>query len=271
MAAAVSLRADSLSGGLPTSWNPNFLYSLPSYVPGAYYWNDDSGDGHQANVGWCLVGGPQCGMNNAPGYMAYESSAGAAPANMYFTSFGSRFTATLQVTMNDQKGGANGIDYFGYYLTDATGSLIINPTLIFSSTAANGKSYATPFTIAPGQNYGFFMENIQGVGTPLETDYFYYMDSADNTADGSMPADSLQHFAVFSNGATYYLGGVDANACEGSFQPGNSPCVPSAEFDFNDFLVEINPAAAAPEPGSAPLFMAALFMAGVWTRRRLSR
>ena len=262
------MRSDTLNGAAPTSWNANYLYGLPTYVAGVYYWNNNSGDGPQANVGWCLVGGAQCGMQNPPGYLPYYSSGGSAPADMYFTSSGSGSTVTLRLTLTDQKGqNGNGIDEFGIYLTDATGHTISDPTVIFSSTDTPGSKSAA-VTLAAGQNYGFFIENVQGVGTSNETRYFYYMDSTDNTATGSMPADSMQHFAVFSDGATYYIGAVDGDACQGPFHAGTSPCIPASEFDFNDFIVQVNP---APEPASTMMVGAGLLLLGAIVRRGVRR
>ena len=269
MSVATSVRGDTLSGAVPSGWNANLLYTLPSYVPGVYYWNNDSGDGHQANIGWCLVGGAQCGMQHPPGYLPYYLASGLAPANMQFISGGNSFTATLQLTLTDQKGGANGINLFGFYETDASGIPITNPTVIFTSNDANGNQYSAPaVTLSPGQNYGFFAENIQGFGTPYETEYTFYMNAADNVATGSMPADHLQHFAVFGSGTTYYLGVVDADACQGIFQPTTSPCVPASLFDFNDFVVRIDTtAAAAPEPGTVTLLGGALLLVIGFRRR----
>ncbi len=70
-----------------------------------------------------------------------------------------------------------------------------------------------------GQNYGFFIENVQGFGTAFQTEYIYYMNSAVNLGTGAMPVDNTQHFAIFSSGSNYYLGATDADACQGSYQP----------------------------------------------------
>lgn len=263
---APSIRPDTLNGGTPTSWNPNYLYNLPTYIPGLYYWNNNSGDGAQDNIGWCLVGSASCGLQNPPGPIAYYSINGNGPANMYFTSDGSPRYATLQLTMTDQKGIGNGTDLFGFYQTDATGTTILNPTVIFTSNDAIGTTYTwPPSALTAGENYAFFIENIQGIGTSNVTYYIYYMNSSLNTATGSMGPDNLQHFAVFSSGTTYYIGSVDGDSCHGNFQPGTSPCLPASQFDFNDFTVELS--TSAPEPDSAILSGAGL-LGGFLIRRR---
>jgi hypothetical protein len=270
---------DTLNGGTATNWNANYLYSLPSYMPGLYYWNNNSGDGNQSNIGWCLVGGAQCGMQNAPGYMPYYSNGVVSdPGNMYFTSSGNPISMRVQLTLTDQRGGRNGIDLFGYYRTDSAGQAILDPTVIFTSNDAIGNTYTAPaLTFAAGENYGFFIENVQGLGTAFVTYYIYYMNSAMNTATGSMPAGNAQHFAVFSSGTTYYVGMVDTSACQGTFQPESSPCMQSAQFDFNDLIIELdttsglrpNVTAVAPEPGSAALLAGGLL--GIGTVLRLRR
>ncbi len=289
---APSAFSDTLNGGTLTTWNPNRLYSLSSYVPGLYYWNNGSGDGPEANIGWCIVGSSQCGSQsvpgyNPPGYMPYYSNGGlGAPSNMYFTSNGSPAQVTLQVALTSQKGGTVGVDFFGYYLTDSTGSTVSNPTAFYTSNNPTGTSFTIP-AMAAGQNYGFFIENVQGFGTAFQTEYIYYMNSASNLGTGTMPVDNTQHFAVFSNGGTYYLGAKDADACAGAYQPGSSPCVPYSEFDFNDIVIELNTStqppishmllagttdlSQTPEPGSASLFAVGLIGAAALIRRRTSR
>lgn len=263
---------DALSGGTPTSWNPNLLYSLPAYVPGAYYWNNASGDGPQANIGWCMVGGAQCGTGNpagytAPGYMPFYDGPSGAPSNMFFTSSGNPETVTLQVALTTQKGGVAGIDFLGYYLTDSTGSTISNPSAFFNANNPGGTTFTMP-ALRVGQNYGFFIENVQGFGTAFQTEYIYYMNSALNVGTGSMPVDNTQHFAIFTDGTTYYIGATDGDACQGNYRPGSSPCEPASQFDFNDMVIQVN---STPEPASTGLFAVGLIVAGALIRRKMVR
>ena len=243
--------ADTLNGAVLVNWNPNYLYGGPSYVPGLYYWNNDSGDGTNANVGWCLVGSGQCAMKNAPGHISfYATPSLTAPADMYFTSTGQAIQLTLDLSLTAEKG-SGGLDFFGYYLTDSTGTQIGNPTVVFNSNQASGTT-ALLASLSPGQNYGFFIENIQGYGTTAQqTSYSFYMNSSDNSSTGFMAAGNLQHFAIFQNGATYYLGTVDATACSGSFTVDNSPCISSSQFDYNDMVVQLSSVVHQPEVGPA--------------------
>lgn len=273
-AGASAIRADTLEGGTLTSWNPNFLYSQPTYVPGLYYWNNNSGDGSEDNIGWCLIGSSQCGMPNPPGDIRYYSSSLAAPANMYFLSAGGSLSATIELTLTDQKGLGHGTDLFGFYLTNATGSTIVDPTVIFTSNDASGTVYDWPAgTLPAGQNYGFFIENIQGAGTANASSFTFYTNSALNVATGSESADNLQHFAIFNSGSTYYIGAVDTDACQGNFHAGTNACNPASDFDYNDFVVELvdaPSAGAAPEPASAVLLVCGLLAIALWARRRIA-
>ncbi len=263
---SMPVKSDVLEGASQTSWDPNKLYNQPGYVPGLYYWNNSSGDGSQANIGWCLTGSSQCGMSNPPGLLPYYSVAGSAPSNMYFTSVGGMTNSSLQLTLTDQKGGGSGVDFFGYYVTDATGTTIGTPTVLFTSTQPNGTSVLLG-SLPAGENYGFFIENVQGFLTPQQSEYTYYMDSAANTSTGVMPADTLQHFAIFSgDGLNYYIGANDADACQGNVQPGTTPCIPQSEFDYNDIVVELSP--TAPEPATFILLGGGLLALAALRRRR---
>ncbi|HZS52983.1 MAG TPA: PEP-CTERM sorting domain-containing protein [Bryobacteraceae bacterium] len=272
----VSARADTLNGAVLINWNPNFLYGGPSYVPGLYYWNNDSGDGTKANIGWCLVGSSQCTLQNTPGRISfYATPFLTAPTNMYFTSSGQALQLTLDLSLTDEKGSGSGTDFFGYYLTDGTGIKISNSTIIFNSNQAVGTTAVLP-SLPAGQNYGFFIENIQGYGTsPQQTTYDFYMNSSANSATGYMPTDQLQHFSIFQNGATYYLGTVDAASCSANFTVTSSPCISSSQFDYNDMVVQVSNltsrsdvVTAVPEPGG--LVVAGIILVALAGRRRFS-
>lgn len=271
--ALVTAHADTLNGAISINWNPNYLYGGSSYIPGLYYWNNNSGDGTEDNIGWCLVGGSECNMKNAPGHIPfYGTSSLATPANLYFSSTnGQRMQVTLDLTLTNQKNSGSGLDFFGYYLTDSAGTQINSPTILFNTNQALGSTALLPALIA-GESYAFFIENIQGYGTSAQqTTYTYYMNSSDNTADGSMSADTLQHFAVFQTGTTFYIGSVDGDSCTGSFTVYNSPCIAASQFDYNDMVVQLSPATAAPEPIPAGLFALGIVALGMAARRRLIR
>ena len=269
-AVGTAAKADTLNGGVLIPWNPNVLYGTPNYIPGLYYWNNNSGDGNQANIGWCLIGGVQCGMQNPPGRIPFYTapSGSSAPADMYFSSAGQTLQLTLDATVTNQKNGGSGADFFGYYLTDSSGMQISNPVILFNSSQALGSTLLLS-GLSSGQNYAFFIDNIQGYGTNApQTTYSFYMNPAANASSGAMPADSMQHFAVFQNGSTFYLGTVDGDACAGMYNVNNSPCILASVFDYNDMVVQISP--VAPEPASAGLFALGIAVAGVLARRRIA-
>jgi hypothetical protein len=270
--------ADSLNGnGSMQNWNPSSLV-VDSNSPGigTPYWNNTSGDGSKENVGWCLAGGGNCTMPaGTPGNIPYYGNGSSSASMMYFTSSGSPLTLTLQTLLTTQTTTAGGYDIFGYYIANGSGSAASASLVpVFNSTTDKVGSTAVIAGLTPGENYGFYIENIQGSGTQYATNYVYFMDSASNTANGSMPADSVQHFAAFTSGnGTYFLGDVDGDACQGSFQPGTSPCVPQNEFDYNNLIVEVNGSGGAntPEPASLLLMGGGLCLLGVGMCRKRAR
>ena len=264
-----ALRADTVTGGRITSLNPNYLDGYGAYVPGLFYWNNDSGDGAKANIGWCLIGGGQCGMPQAPGLLPFYSTSFTAPSTFYFTSSGNSATAVLRASVTDQKGVGNAYDLFGYYLTDSTGAPIAGTAqTMFTSNDPAGANYI--LNIVAGQTYAFFIENIQGPQTPFQTTYWYGMNASFNLASGSMPADPIQHFSVFQQASesNYYIGADDADACLNGFQPGITPCVPANQFDYNDMVVQLQ--TGTPEPAPVALVGGGYLLLAAFLRRRLS-
>jgi hypothetical protein len=167
---------------------------------------------------------------------------------------------------------------FGYYLANSSGTpdvTSLHP--IFKSTVnAAGTNY-TLASLPGGTNYGFYIENIQGANTQFETDYYYFMDSTSNRSffassgwgpngnGGVMPADANQHFVIFQNGTGYNIGVVDADACQGSYKPGVTPCIPQNQFDYQDMLITVN---SVPEPASVALFVSGFALTGLLVRRK---
>ena len=98
-----NLKADILvgPGGAFQPWTSAVLgpASAPTYTsstnPGPY-WNNASGDGPTANIGWCLAGGGNCVIASPPGAIAYyDGSSGAALQKMAFVSTGMPATVSL--------------------------------------------------------------------------------------------------------------------------------------------------------------------------------
>ena len=171
--ATPAAQPDTLTGGQITAWNPNYLNGYPSYVPGLYYWNNSSGDGSQSNIGWCMIGGGTCGMAKAPGPIPFYSVSFTAPSTFYFTSSGLPENLTLRSSVTDQKGVGSPYDVFGYYLANPKGTPLPGSSqVLFSSNDPIGTN--STLNISAGQQYGFFIENIQGPNTPDQTTYWVW-------------------------------------------------------------------------------------------------
>ena len=287
LSGASAAYCDTLNGGGAT-WNDwsssSLVVNQSSPGIGSPYWNNISGDGNSMNIGWCINGGGNCTLANGnPGYEKYFGQAGgAAPLNMYLTSYGNQILS-LQGINTNAIGGVN-TDIFGYYLTDNTGAPILSTMKPIFTTGVNGVGATFNLsTIGGGTNYGFYIENIQGATTANETDYYFFMDSLANTSDlasagmGSngngnvMPADSNQHLVFFQQAnspSSYYIGTMGADACNPpQYQPGMTPCVPANQFDYQDMVIELT-TNAVPEPASLALFGSGLLLTGFLLLRR---
>jgi hypothetical protein len=263
--------ADTLNGGgtwqSAASWTQSQLVidsKTPGGTLGTPYWNNYSGDGSKGNVGWCLTGGSSvCTMSGAPGTaLPYFGNGTAAVANMYFTSSGSPISLTVD-GIHTNETIAEAYDVFGYYVVPTSGS----PTLHALFTTNPGSSPASvgstaSFIVPSGSNYGYYIENIKGGGTPLESDYIFYMNDAFDQ-ELSLGPDGLQHFAVFQNGASYIIGDIDGVGCTN-----NVACVAPVDFDYQDILVT---AVNTPEPTTIGLMGTSLLLLGGFVGRKLRK
>lgn len=261
VAAGVAVNADTINGtGSWQSWTPATTLGTagtPNY--GGPFWNNRSGDGPANNVGWCLVGGGGCSMTTNPGALPYYGNGTSALSDLSFNSGGSGVTLSLAGVFTTQRSSSIGLDYFGYYTLDSSGT-VTSPTILFN--AGDPISTSTSVTVAPNTNYGFYLENIQGLGTSNETDYWFFMNSSRNTTNRGISLTPFQHVAIFSNGANgYYLGLEDSISGIG-------------DSDYNDLVVQMNVSAngGVPEPASAALAgIGLLSCAAFLYRRRLNR
>lgn len=240
-----NLKGDILvgPGGAFQPWTATVLgpETSPTYTSSTHpgpYWNNFSGDGPTANIGWCLVGGGGCVIASPPGAIAYYgTSTGAAVQNMAFVSSGMPATVSLLGQLTNQLGTTtnSGYNVFGWYTIAADGT--ISATALWNSKTDTTGQSAT-FNPGPaGTHYGLFLENIQGSGTNYVATYFWFMNSSsDYSAGTGGPVDGDQHFAVFSGVPGTYIIGVDDT------NNGNE--------DFNNMIVEL---VTAPEPATFAL------------------
>ena len=237
-----SARADTLvgPGGAFQPWTAAVLGTTAHPTNnGTPYWNNLSGDGPTANIGWCMVGTGGCVIASPPGAIAYYgTSTGASVQNMMFQNSGVPVSVSLQGMLTNQTGGANGYDLFGWYELNANGTIGKTTVLWSSQSAAIGATAV--FT--PVGNYGLFVENVQGNG---QGNYFWFMNSSQNSSSGPFAAtsDTRQHFAIFSGTPGQFLvGAEDTNNGDG---------------DYNDMIISVT---NVPEPGTLSLLFAGLLL-----------
>jgi hypothetical protein len=123
------------------------------------------------------------------------------------------------------------------------------------TAAASNIGFTGAGTFAPTTTYGFYMENVQTAGLvpPNQADYFWFMNDSLDYASGAGTIDpGVQHFSVFQSTNSYYLGIEDTPAA-------------TSDFDYNDMIVQIQP---APEPASIALMAGGMGLLGWAIRRR---
>jgi hypothetical protein len=300
---AATAYADTVNGGVWQSWSTSNLYGSPSSgTYQSYYWNNFSADGNsnasmnQANIGWTLATGGTYNnpsltpLANPPGAIPYLSNGnalGSLPAQLNGNPIGNQeaagtdaptsisltstmpMEAYLRDSITGIKGGSPGILYFGYYLANASGSPNISSMVrLFSSADPTGSTGG--IGIAAGQNYGFFVENVQGQGTADQSTFTFFMDAASNTSTGSEAVSGEQHFGLFQQNANdFWIGASGQPDCMvgAGVTPTNSPCADGWAFDYNDFVVELVP---APEPAAIGFVGGALILFSLLFRRRFA-
>jgi hypothetical protein len=240
------VKADTLvgPGGAFQTWTAAVLGPVNAPTYGGPYWNNPSGDGTTANIGWCLVGGGACVIPSPPGAIAmYATPTLQAVSNMSFQNNGVAVEVSLLGMLTNQLGTPqnSGYNVFGWYQINSNGTIGALTPLWNSKTATIGQSAI--FT--PTANYGLYLENIQGNG---QADYFWFMNSTQNTSTGpdKNPADSLQHFAIFSGTpGNFYIGIDDTN---------------NGNRDYNNMIIKLF---NTPEPRSLMLAGVGLLLFGL--------
>jgi hypothetical protein len=244
--------ADSIMGaGSLQSWSPSILGPASNPTFGGPYWNSQSGEGDTGNIGWCLVGSAVCPIAVHPGAIPFFGNGTSPVSNLFFGDSAGSVEVSLLGNFTSQTGGPNGVNYFGWYALQADGTLGAMSNLWSSAV-----SLGTSAVFTPGGDYGFFIENVKGLGTPAEADYFWFMNTAFASTGGTAvdPANH-QHFAVFSAGADrFVLGMEDAT-------PG--------DLDFNDMIVQVS--TGVPEPASLAFVGSGLLLCVLLVRRGVCR
>jgi hypothetical protein len=192
------------------------------------------------------MGSAVCPIADLAGAVPFFGNGTSAVSNMFLNHSGGSVEVSLLGNFTSQTGGPNGVNYFGWYDLQPDGTLGMIHNL-WSSASAGASAVFTP-----GAAYGFFVENVKGLGTPAEADYFWFMNTAFASTGGTAvdPANH-QHFAVFSPGADRFVLGIE------DATPG--------DLDFNDMIVQVS--TGVPEPGPA-VFVGGALLASVLLLRR---
>jgi hypothetical protein len=256
LAAAISMtiasftaKADTVVGsGSWQTWSDNALGSSSKPAYGGAYWNNGSGDGSSANVGWCLAGGGNCAVSQSPGALAFYGNGDAAVNNVHFSGTGSPVTVTLLAAYSMDS------NTFGWYSIDPSNPNV-TPTvaqehpLVSNAHTAHPTPIGTSITFTPTSNYGFYLYN--GGQT-------FFTQSVFN-------GDNYQHFAIFGgNGRSFYIGSKDTWG--------------GGDRDFNDIVVQITPSGddpplraavtSNPEPLPLALIAGGLIFLGAFLRKK---
>ena len=123
-----------MGAGSLQSWNASILGPAGNPTYGGPYWNNQSGDGDNGNIGWCLTGSPACLIANPPGAICYFGNGTNAVSNMFFGNSIGSVQVSLLGNFTSQTGSPDGINYFGWYAIQPDGTLGSMATL-WSSAA----------------------------------------------------------------------------------------------------------------------------------------
>jgi hypothetical protein len=245
----------------------NMPANLASLTPdsGTPYWNNDSGDGSQKNIGYFLTGtgGFSGGTDyNPQGYLSQPGTPDM-PANFDLA----RTTNSLQITLLGTDT-TDRTDVFGYYdasQTTTAGAEATEHPLFDTTSSVTGSTtvnLASSLAASGITNYGFYMVKCADHPACTQT-YTFFSNSALDIASGDSAGH--QHFALFNSAAdpnVFYLGSEDW------FWSG-----PVENLgDYNDMVFLINSdGIPTPEPATFVLVGAGLLGLGIAHFRRSSK
>lgn len=225
--------ADTIQGTAGYGWQNWVSGNLNEN--GAPYWDNASKDGSQKNIGYYLTNsgffsastaGPGAIPFWGGGYNSGLDSGGAADPSFYFKNPALYSTASFKLEI----AGNAAFNSFGYYNKSDPGTL----HTIFAGVDTPG---VPDVNFSPTGDYGFYIK--------VNGEFF-------TTENGGAPG--FQHFAVFSEGSSYWIGMEDFHG--------------GSDFDYNDIIVKITP---VPEPATMLLLGSGLIGLAGYARRRFKK
>jgi len=204
------------------SWDSSYLNNN-----GNPYWDRSSWDGSNKNIGHCLTSNTCGSYSTPPGAIPYWGmDDGAADPSFYFKNPALYSTASFKLEI----AGNAAFNSFGYYNKSDPGTL----HTIFAGVDTPG---VPDVNFSPTGDYGFYIK--------VNGEFF-------TTEDGGAPG--FQHFAVFSEGSSYWIGMEDFHG--------------GSDFDYNDIVVKITP---VPEPATMLLLGSGLIGLAGYARKRFKK
>jgi hypothetical protein len=247
-----------------------------SSTEGSPFWNNNSGDGSQKNVGYLLTeSGVAFGSTNVLGSGSvsneYTAAGGADPTSFSFVRDTTAYNVSLlyaNSSLNYQTSAptttvgiydaTTGMSYSLYSNAQTSSAATVGPTGVEAFPGiATSDVYDVYATVCYSQAGGPTLCNTYNSNTSLSSGAA----TSGLTLPTSLGGGAWNHFALFQ------LAGNGGYVI--AFEDGNSTLNGEQEGDFNDLVIKFGTSALVPEPGTVGIIGLGLAGLGFLGRRRL--